>query len=465
MNLTVATRSPERYGLAHLADVIELGVSPRASLGMLAAGRALALLRGRSYVLPADVAEIASDVMSHRLLLSFDAVADGADPRRDRARGARGGAAAERRLPRGPRRRRTGRRRPAPPSGRRHVCPRTASPWRAHPSVTDHHDLPPLTAARRPEAVFAALELAVRRRLPGRLHGDQHGLRLGSGSDPEEVVTLPPGRGRRPSDRLERHRPRGRRAPRVAAAGRARARGLGAGRRHRPAWRSAPWRWRSATSPPASSPRSRCSPPGPGNRLGTAHLTGSGLRWSAPVPVAGRGAPGAARRSPPRPARADRAPPTSPRRSRALRRPAPPSGRARRRHRLRRARRSHRAPVPVGEAAAPDWRPSHETLVVEVVDPRELELPDVGAVTLVDPESGRRREIWTSDRRLRARLRRGHAPPTASPPRRPSARRAPATCCCAPTATGCATSPATSTAPLRHGRARDAVRQPPAGRS
>ncbi len=81
VNLTVATRSPDRYGLAHLSDVIELGVSPRASLGMLAAGRALALLRGRSYVLPGDIAEIASDVMSHRMLLSFDAVADGADPR------------------------------------------------------------------------------------------------------------------------------------------------------------------------------------------------------------------------------------------------------------------------------------------------------------------------------------------------------------------------------------------------
>ncbi|WP_139980204.1 AAA family ATPase [Nocardioides litoris] len=81
VNLTVATRSPERYGLGHLQEVIELGVSPRASLGMLAAGRALALLRGRSYVLPADIAEVASDVMSHRLLLSFDAVADGADPR------------------------------------------------------------------------------------------------------------------------------------------------------------------------------------------------------------------------------------------------------------------------------------------------------------------------------------------------------------------------------------------------
>ncbi|MCY7395821.1 MAG: MoxR family ATPase [Nocardioides sp.] len=81
VNLTVATRTPEMVGLPHLSEAIELGVSPRATLGMLAAGRAMALLRGRSYVLPSDVAEIASDVMSHRLMLSFDAVADGLDPR------------------------------------------------------------------------------------------------------------------------------------------------------------------------------------------------------------------------------------------------------------------------------------------------------------------------------------------------------------------------------------------------
>lgn len=81
VNLTVATRAPALVGLAHLEEVVELGVSPRATLGMLAAGRATALLRGRSYVLPGDVAEVASDVMSHRLMLSFDAVADGVDPR------------------------------------------------------------------------------------------------------------------------------------------------------------------------------------------------------------------------------------------------------------------------------------------------------------------------------------------------------------------------------------------------
>ena len=79
--LVVATREPHRFGLGHLDGLVELGASPRATLGLVAAGRALALLRGRDYVLPGDVADVAGDVISHRLLLSFDAVADGVDPR------------------------------------------------------------------------------------------------------------------------------------------------------------------------------------------------------------------------------------------------------------------------------------------------------------------------------------------------------------------------------------------------
>jgi MoxR-like ATPase len=55
---------------------VSYGASPRASLGLIAAGRALALLRGRDYVLPQDVLDIAVDVLSHRLVLSYDAVAD-----------------------------------------------------------------------------------------------------------------------------------------------------------------------------------------------------------------------------------------------------------------------------------------------------------------------------------------------------------------------------------------------------
>ena len=64
-----------------MARHIEFGASPRATLGLVAAARALALMRGRDYVLPRDVADVAGDVLAHRLVLSFDAVAEGIDPR------------------------------------------------------------------------------------------------------------------------------------------------------------------------------------------------------------------------------------------------------------------------------------------------------------------------------------------------------------------------------------------------
>src|SRR5689334_4828583 len=81
VRLVHATRAPQQYGLADLSGVLEFGASPRATLGLVAAGRALALLRGRDYVLPADVYDVALDVMAHRLVLTFDALADGVDPR------------------------------------------------------------------------------------------------------------------------------------------------------------------------------------------------------------------------------------------------------------------------------------------------------------------------------------------------------------------------------------------------
>ncbi|GID30786.1 AAA family ATPase [Paractinoplanes brasiliensis] len=80
VRLVLATREPERFGLPEVATQLAYGASPRATLGLVAAGRALALLRGRDYVLPADLLEIAPDVLAHRLVLSFDAVADGVQP-------------------------------------------------------------------------------------------------------------------------------------------------------------------------------------------------------------------------------------------------------------------------------------------------------------------------------------------------------------------------------------------------
>ncbi|GAA2841166.1 AAA family ATPase [Nonomuraea rubra] len=80
VRLVMSTRAPAEYGLSDLTETIEIGVSPRATLGLVSAGRALALLRGRDYLLPDDVRDVAVDVMSHRLMLTFDALADGVDP-------------------------------------------------------------------------------------------------------------------------------------------------------------------------------------------------------------------------------------------------------------------------------------------------------------------------------------------------------------------------------------------------
>jgi MoxR-like ATPase len=81
VRIVLATRSAAEFHLPDLVGVIEVGASPRATLGLAAASRAVALIHGRNYVLPSDIARVAGDVMSHRLLLSFDAVADGVDPR------------------------------------------------------------------------------------------------------------------------------------------------------------------------------------------------------------------------------------------------------------------------------------------------------------------------------------------------------------------------------------------------
>jgi MoxR-like ATPase len=77
VRLVVATRSPREHGMDDVASWVSYGASPRASLGLIAAGRALALVRGRDYVLPQDVLDVTADVLRHRLVLSYDALADG----------------------------------------------------------------------------------------------------------------------------------------------------------------------------------------------------------------------------------------------------------------------------------------------------------------------------------------------------------------------------------------------------
>lgn len=278
-------------------------------------------------------------------------------------------------------------------------------------------DLPPLDGSTTPEAVFAALDLAVRRRLPGRMHGEQQGLRLGSGSEPEEVVRYRPG-----EDDVRR----------IDWNVTARA----AGQPH--VWRLLAQHeletWVLVDDTPSMAfgtlhlekrdvaagvtAAIALLTAGPGNRMGTAHLTTSGLEWSAPVP---------SRAAAHRALRRRIGAAVQPARAVAGGRAGASGGasgagssgdltQALRSFGARHSRPGVRVVVtdfvdPHGAVERPfAWEQplrrlaaAHEVLVIEVLDPRELTLPDVGTVTLVDPESGRRREVWTSDRRTRER--------------------------------------------------------------
>jgi len=79
VNLVLCTRTPENFGLAELRSYIELGASPRASIGLIRGGRALAMLRGRNYLTPQDVFDVAPEILRHRLLLSYEALAQDID--------------------------------------------------------------------------------------------------------------------------------------------------------------------------------------------------------------------------------------------------------------------------------------------------------------------------------------------------------------------------------------------------
>jgi MoxR-like ATPase len=80
VRLISATRYPERHDLADLKRLITFGASPRASIGLIEGARALALMRGRDYALPEDVADLVPDVLRHRLVLSYTALAEGTTP-------------------------------------------------------------------------------------------------------------------------------------------------------------------------------------------------------------------------------------------------------------------------------------------------------------------------------------------------------------------------------------------------
>ena len=77
VRLVLATRQPQEHDLPDLVPLIAHGASPRATLGLVAASRALALMRGRDYVLPQEVYDVAGDILRHRVILSYEALADG----------------------------------------------------------------------------------------------------------------------------------------------------------------------------------------------------------------------------------------------------------------------------------------------------------------------------------------------------------------------------------------------------
>ena len=76
VKMVTATRQPETVGLRDLGRYIAFGASPRASINLILAARALAFVRGRVYALPQDVRDLAADVMRHRLVLSYEALAE-----------------------------------------------------------------------------------------------------------------------------------------------------------------------------------------------------------------------------------------------------------------------------------------------------------------------------------------------------------------------------------------------------
>ena len=154
-------------GLPDLARYVSFGASPRASINLVLGAKALAFLRGRDYALPADVRELARDVLRHRLVLSYEALADGVSP--DDLLGPVLDAVA----------------------AARHPAARARQPdSRASGAAPDG---PAPSGALTPERVLRRLEWRVLRRLDGRLQGDYRTLFRGTGVDVADLREYQPG--------------------------------------------------------------------------------------------------------------------------------------------------------------------------------------------------------------------------------------------------------------------------------
>jgi MoxR-like ATPase len=77
VRLAATTRQGDKFKIPNIEKYIMYGASPRASINLIITGRALAFVRGRSYVVPQDIIDMALDVMRHRLVLSYEAMSDG----------------------------------------------------------------------------------------------------------------------------------------------------------------------------------------------------------------------------------------------------------------------------------------------------------------------------------------------------------------------------------------------------
>lgn len=241
---------------------------------------------------------------------------------------------------------------------------------------------------------FRGLDLTVRRRLDGLLHGEHTGLRIGPGSDAEELTRYQPGHDVR---RIDWN---------VTARAREPYLWLTRAEHELDTWllldQSPSMAFGTTTKEKADLATTVAGAVGlltdaPGNRLGVAALTTKGLVWHRPL--AGRMAAHRVLRA--APGSRDGTAPVDLAEALTL---------LARRHR----RSGLRVIVsdlldPAGRVSRPfDWEgplrrlvARHDVCVIEVLDPRELELPAVGQLVLVDPESGRQRDVSTGDRRLR----------------------------------------------------------------
>ncbi len=251
-----------------------------------------------------------------------------------------------------------------------------------------------MTAARGSLRRFQGLDLTVRRRLDGLLHGEHAGLRLGPGSDPEELTRYQPGHDVRRIDWKVTARAR---EPQVW---------ITQAERELDTWllldQTASMAFGTIETEKGELAATVSGAVGlltdaPGNRFGVGTISGNGITWRRPLP--GRIAAHDLLRVEP-----------------AERDGHAPQGLA---EGLTAMERRHRRPGlrvivsdlldPSGTFTRPfDWEgplrrltARHDVVLVEVLDPRELELPPVGQLVLVDPESGRQREVATGDRRVR----------------------------------------------------------------